>query len=55
VLLPRDAFTNGAREVTITVSDGARFTTAVPWRLQGPSGTAAPATSPVPDAPEGTP
>jgi cytochrome c oxidase accessory protein FixG len=45
VLLPRDAFTDGAREVTITVSDGARFTTAVPWRLQGPTGTA-PATSP---------
>ncbi len=55
VLLPRDAFTNGAREVTITVSDGARFTTAVPWRLQGPSGTTAPATPPVPDAPGGTP
>ena len=45
VLLPRDGFTNGAREVTVTVTDGDRFTTTVPWRLQGPVG-AAPATTP---------
>jgi cytochrome c oxidase accessory protein FixG len=43
VQLPRDAFTNGVRDVTVTVTDGARFTTTVPWRLQGPSnGTASP-------------
>jgi cytochrome c oxidase accessory protein FixG len=45
VLLPRTAFTEGAREVTVTVTDGDRFTTTVPWRLQGPVGTA-PATTP---------
>jgi cytochrome c oxidase accessory protein FixG len=37
VLLPRARFANGERTVSITVSDGARFTTTVPWRLQGPS------------------
>jgi cytochrome c oxidase accessory protein FixG len=52
VLLPRDGFANGERAVTITVSDGARFTTTVPWRLQGPSDgnggtrTSTPATTP---------
>jgi cytochrome c oxidase accessory protein FixG len=45
VLLPRTAFTDGAREVTVTVTDGDRFTTTVPWRLQGPVG-AAPAPPP---------
>ena len=38
VLLPREAFSGGERAVTITVQDGARFSTTVPWRLQGPTG-----------------
>jgi len=52
VVLPRAGFANGERAVTITVSDGARFTTTVPWRLQGPSDgnsgnrTSTPATTP---------
>lgn len=37
VVLPRAGFAKGERAVSITVSDGARFTTTVPWRLQGPS------------------
>jgi cytochrome c oxidase accessory protein FixG len=52
VQLPRGAFTNGVRDVTITVTDGARFTTAVPWRLQGPAN--GPLTPPA-MAPGGTP
>jgi cytochrome c oxidase accessory protein FixG len=38
VLLPRDRFVNGEHAITITVKDGARFSNAIPWRLQGPSG-----------------
>ncbi len=38
VQLPRETFTNGERAITLTVRDGARFTTTIPWRLQGPSG-----------------
>ena len=40
VLMPSDAFTDGERAISITVKDGARFTNTVPWRLQGPAGTA---------------
>lgn len=37
VLLPVDAFEEGAREITITVSDRRGFTEAFEWRLLGPS------------------
>jgi cytochrome c oxidase accessory protein FixG len=52
VQLPREAFTDGAREIAVTVTDAARFTTTVPWRLQGPSRGAG--TAPA-MAPGGTP
>lgn len=48
VRLPRAGFANGERAVNITVSDGARFTTTVPWRLQGPSDGSAPNRSSTP-------
>ncbi len=37
VLLPRAIFADAEHAVTITVSDGTRFTITVPWTLQGPS------------------
>lgn len=37
VVLPRARFLNQSQDVVITVSDGARFSQTVPWRLQGPS------------------
>ncbi len=38
VLLPRERFVNGEHAITITVTDGARFSNVILWRLQGPSG-----------------
>jgi cytochrome c oxidase accessory protein FixG len=38
VLLPRDSFHEGEHHVTIRVSDGAGFSTDVPYRLVGPQG-----------------
>ena len=37
VLLPADAFADGEREITLTVSDQQGFTEAFQWRLLGPS------------------
>jgi cytochrome c oxidase accessory protein FixG len=37
VLLPRGAFRGGERHVQVVVSDGAMFTTAIPYRLLGPA------------------
>jgi polyferredoxin len=37
LLLPRRAFTNGERQITITVSDGSGFDVTIPYRLLGPS------------------
>ncbi|HEY0971650.1 MAG TPA: cytochrome c oxidase accessory protein CcoG [Gemmatimonadales bacterium] len=37
VLLPPSEFTGGERLVTVRVSDGADFSTEIPWRLAGPT------------------
>jgi hypothetical protein len=46
VLLPRRAFVNGERMITIGVTDGARYREFVPYRLLGPSPTPSPDTMP---------
>ena len=46
VLLPRRAFVNGERLITIGVTDGARYRESVPYRLLGPSPTPSPDTTP---------
>ena len=38
VLLPRDAFDDGERRVTVTVRDGHAFVSQTPYRLVGPQG-----------------
>jgi hypothetical protein len=42
VVAPPDAFVAGSREVTIRITDGAGFTTELPYRLQGPGAGAGP-------------
>lgn len=42
VLLPRTAFTNGRRDVTLTVTDSADFTGTFPFNLMGPATPASP-------------
>jgi hypothetical protein len=46
VLLPRGAFANGERRITVRVRDDRGSEQAVPYRLLGPTGPAAPPTSP---------
>lgn len=41
VLLPRRAFTNGERAITLTISDGSGYEITVPYRLLGPAGGSA--------------
>jgi polyferredoxin len=40
ILLPRRAFTNGERNIVLTISDGHSSTQEIPFRLLGPSGGA---------------
>lgn len=46
MLLPRGAFTNGERFITIRISDGHGFTQSVRYRLLGPSGNSTTNTTP---------
>jgi cytochrome c oxidase accessory protein FixG len=46
VLLPRTAFQDGDRMITVTVSDGNDFSAEYPYRLLGPRGNAAGSTAP---------
>ncbi|HET9133302.1 MAG TPA: cytochrome c oxidase accessory protein CcoG [Gemmatimonadales bacterium] len=39
VLLPRDAFTNGRKDVTVRITAGTSFDQAMPFNLLGPSGS----------------
>ena len=49
VLLPRSAFANGERRVTVRVSDGVGYRSETPYRLVGPRAPSGPT------RPEGTP
>ena len=40
IVLPRSAFTNGVRDITLHISDGAGFEQTIPCRLLGPYGPA---------------
>ena len=44
VLLPAGSFTRGQRDVTLRISDGARFTAEYPYRLLGPEADGRPGT-----------
>ena len=37
LVLPRDAFTQGVREVSLRISDGAEYSRVIPCRLLGPA------------------